>query len=242
MSVAADIERLLVGQEPGCMVVLEPEGVLVHREVVPGLVALREAAAKDGITLEVASGFRDFQQQLNIWNQKARGQRPLLDAQERELTASALSPTERLFAMLRWSALPGASRHHWGTDVDVFDRSALPQGSPQLRRDESTKGAVFARLHQWLDEHLRRFEFFRPYDQDRGGVSPEPWHLSHIGLARALQATYSLDLLRRVVGDAALELKDVVLPHLDVIYRRYIVNVGCPPAHDRRGLAHGLDT
>jgi len=31
-------------------------------------------------------------------------------------------------AILHWSALPGASRHHWGTEIDVIDRAALADG------------------------------------------------------------------------------------------------------------------
>ncbi|MCZ8486094.1 D-alanyl-D-alanine carboxypeptidase family protein [Vibrio lentus] len=30
------------------------------------------------------------------------------------------SEQQKLSAILRWSALPGASRHHWGCDFDVF--------------------------------------------------------------------------------------------------------------------------
>jgi D-alanyl-D-alanine carboxypeptidase len=225
-----DVERLLVGRAPELMVVFEPSGMLVHRDVVPSLLALREAAAKEGIALEVASGFRDFERQLAIWNQKARGERPLLDEVENPIEPSKLSPEQRMFAMLRWSALPGASRHHWGTDVDVFDRSTLARGSPELRRDETVPGAVFGRLHAWLDAHLHLFGFFRPYDRDRGGVSPEPWHLSHVRLAQSFQAAYSLQLLERVTRDTELELRESVLQHLDEIYRRYVVNVGSPAA------------
>jgi LAS superfamily LD-carboxypeptidase LdcB len=220
-----------VGRAPELMVVLEPEGVSVHREVVPELLALRAAAAADGIVIEVASGFRDFERQLAIWNEKARGERPLLDAEERSLSLQALTPEQRMFAILRWSALPGASRHHWGTELDVFDRAALGPGvAPSLRRDDAAAGATFGRLHAWLDAHLHRFGFFRPYDRDRGGVGPEPWHLSHVHLARPLQAAHSVALLERVLRAAELDLKEQVLRHLDAVYSGYVVNVSAPPA------------
>ena len=37
----------------------------------------------------------------------------------------------RIDAILCWSALPGGSRHHWGTDCDVIDAAALPAGLPR---------------------------------------------------------------------------------------------------------------
>jgi LAS superfamily LD-carboxypeptidase LdcB len=219
-------ERLLVGRAPELMVSLEAGGVSVHRDVVAALRALAAAAARDGIALEVASGYRGFERQLAIWNEKARGERPLLDAAEHTLQPGDLSPEQRVFAILRWSALPGASRHHWGTDVDVFDRAMVaPGGTPRLRREETVPGAVFGRLHAWLDANLHRFEFFRPYDRHRGGVAPEPWHLSYAPLAQRFQAAHSLELLERVIRDSELELKDSVLRQLGDIYLRYVLNV-----------------
>ena len=82
---------------------------------------MRAAAAADGIDLVAFSSFRDFDRQLAIWNGKFRGERPMQDRAGRRSTPGALSPAERVAAILWWSALPGASRHHWGTDFDVMD-------------------------------------------------------------------------------------------------------------------------
>jgi len=78
---------------------------------------LRRAARADGIDLKPLSSFRDFARQLAIWNGKFSGERPMYDALGVKLNAAALTPWERIEAILLWSALPGASRHHWGTDV-----------------------------------------------------------------------------------------------------------------------------
>ncbi len=159
----ADMENLLLGRAPERMVEFGPTGIRVHPGIVGALRALIDAAADERIAIEVASGFRDFDRQLRIWNQKARGERPLLDETEHPLDALALSPGQRVFAILRSSVLPGASRHHWGTDVDVFDRSALPPGAaPRLERHEATRGGIFGHLHAWLDDHAQRLGFFRP--------------------------------------------------------------------------------
>jgi LAS superfamily LD-carboxypeptidase LdcB len=217
------MEDLLLGRAATSMVELGPTDIRVHPEVAGPLHALIDAAAAESITIEVASGYRDFDRQLQIWNQKARGERPVLDELERPLDALALSPEQRVLAILRWSALPGASRHHWGTDVDVFDRSALPPGAaPRLERREATSGGTFGHLHAWLDHHARRFGFYRPYDRDRGGISPEPWHLSYAPLARKFEDAHSLELLERALSEADLELKDEVLRQLEAIYFRYV--------------------
>jgi LAS superfamily LD-carboxypeptidase LdcB len=227
--VSKGLDGLLVGKAPEAMVVFGAPGIWVHPEAASALTRLVEAAAKEGLKLEVASGFRDFDRQVTIWNQKARGERPLLDASERTIDPGQLSQEERVFAILRWSALPGASRHHWGTDVDVFDRAALPPGaSPQLRREETVPGGIFGRLHGWLDVHARSFGFYRPYAEDKGGVCPEPWHLSYAPVAQRLQAALSVELLESVVRGSELELKETVLKHLHDIYDRFVVNVDVP--------------
>ena len=88
-------------------------------------------------------------------------------------------PRRSCGAILLWSALPGASRHHWGTEIDVIDRAALRPGQhAQLIPAEYCAEGVFGGLDRWLTEHAGAFGFFRPYDRDRGGVQPEPWHLS----------------------------------------------------------------
>ena len=102
------------------------EGVGLQSDCWRALGALRGKAARKGFDLQVASGFRSFDRQLTIWNGKARGERPVHDDEGLPVNLDRLSPVERVTAILRFSALPGASRHHWGTDVDVFDAAALP--------------------------------------------------------------------------------------------------------------------
>src|SRR5690349_18471974 len=100
----------------------------LHEDVMAPYLAMRAAAAADGLDLVAFSGFRDFNRQLGIWNGKFRGERPLQDRAGRALDALSLPPAERVEAILWWSALPGASRHHWGTDFDVMDAKAMPAG------------------------------------------------------------------------------------------------------------------
>src|SRR6187401_2800631 len=203
----------------------------LHLEVVPSFLAMRAAAAADGIELVAFSSFRDFDRQLGIWNGKFRGERPLQDRAGNALNPLSLAPEERVIAILWWSALPGASRHHWGTDFDVVDRRAMPAGYKlQVVPAEYQAGGPFHRLTTWLDDHMHAFGFFRPYATDRGGVSPEPWHLSYAPVAKRAQAAFSAAKLRAVLADSEIEGKEEVLAALDRNFATYVANIDAAPA------------
>jgi LAS superfamily LD-carboxypeptidase LdcB len=203
-------------------------GVRVHANVVEPLERLRDDAAPAGFDVRVFSAFRGFEHQLSIWNRKARGEVAVLDSAASPLSIHELSEVEWVYAILRWSALPGGSRHHWGTDLDVYDEAARPEGYEiDLVPEEVDAGGMFGPLHEWLDERIAdgsAHGFFRPYDRDRGGVAPERWHVSHAPTAAPLEAAASVGTLRAVVEAADLELKHVVLEHLDDIYQRFVIN------------------
>ena len=207
--------------------------VRIHQEVLDPFLRLRKDALEAGFDLRVLSGFRSFHDQLAIWNQKALGMRPVLDSEANPLDPTRLSRDELVFAILRWSALPGASRHHWGTDLDVFDEAARPQGyEVDLIPEEVNPGGMFGPLHDWLDERMgdnTAFGFFRPYDRDRNGVAPERWHLSHGPTALPLQEALTTEALRKAVEESEMELKAEVLEHLPEIYQRFVVNVSGTP-------------
>lgn len=200
-----------------------------QREAAAAMLCLREAAARESIDLTVASGFRDFDSQLAIWQRKWRGERPLLDAEGRPIDAAQLDELARRDAILCWSALPGASRHHWGTEFDVYDRAAMPaEYRLQLTPEEYAADGVFADLSAWLHKHAASYGFYWPYDQDRGGVRPEPWHLSYAPLAYALSAQVTPDILREALLAADMDGRDCVLADIDVLQARYVAQVGVP--------------
>jgi LAS superfamily LD-carboxypeptidase LdcB len=202
----------------------------LHKQVVSPFLTLRAAAAADGIDLVAVSSFRDFDRQLGIWNGKFRGERPMQDRAGQPLDAARLTAAERVEAILWWSALPGASRHHWGTDFDVVDAAAMPPGYRlRLVPEEYGAGGPFHRLTTWLDLRMHAFGFYRPFTTDRGGVSPEPWHLSYAPVAATAAAAFSVDGLRAVLEASAIEGKTEVLAALTRNYQNYVVNVDQPP-------------
>ncbi len=207
----------------------ESLGARVHKDVVEPFLRLKREARNAGFELEIFSGFRDFDRQLGIWNRKASGQQAVLDSNAEPIDVGRLNDRELAFAILRWSALPGASRHHWGTDLDVFDAAAKPDGYEiELIPDEVNSGGMFGPLHDWLDDRITAdtaYGFFRPYEWDQNGVAPERWHLSYAPVAMQNERLLTTSVIRDTIQRADVELKEVILENLDEIYRRFVNNI-----------------
>ncbi|WKY57390.1 M15 family metallopeptidase [Vibrio sp. SNU_ST1] len=198
---------------------------LVHSDVKDDLNNLIEAAQLAGFKMEIASGFRDYERQSLIWNRKFSGEAPILDSESQPLDASTLSEHQKLSAILRWSALPGASRHHWGCDFDVFARNHLPEGAQlQLEPWEYLTGhqQVF---YQWLSTNASQFGFFFPYSQDLGGVAIEPWHISHRKVSQLCLSQLSPTLLGKQLQSKPILGYEIIAEQLDEIYARFVANI-----------------
>ena len=205
-------------------------GALMSRSAARAFSVLQARAERAGFQLSVASGFRSYQRQLEIFDGKWNGERTVLDDNNRALARLDYTVEEWLHRILRFSALPGTSRHHWGTDIDIFDPTRIPEGeSLQLIPSEYRKGGLFEDLTQWLDELIAKDDcegFFRPYDRDFGGVSEEPWHLSFAPAASALRPLLTADTLRELwLREPNLQPVgcQVILPLLDQLIERYVV-------------------
>jgi len=163
------------------------------------LMRLQARARSAGFDLAVASAYRSYQRQLLIFNEKARGLRTVYNDIGETLSRDACADDQWLHAILRYSALPGTSRHHWGSDLDIYDRAAVDTDYVlQLVPSEYQAHGPFSALTEWLTDLMVRDDaegFFRPYASDRGGVAPEPWHLSFRPDAAAMADSVSEDLL-----------------------------------------------
>src|ERR1700730_11615987 len=89
---SGDLALELTGRTRGHVRPLPATGLLVHRDVAQPFARLVAAAARAGIDLAPASAFRDFATQVRIWNEKWRGERPVLDRRGRSLAVAQLSP------------------------------------------------------------------------------------------------------------------------------------------------------
>lgn len=190
---------------------------------------MQKAAAQDGFRIEPFSSFRDYKTQLRIWNNKFSGKRPLYTQEGIPRERSELSNEQIVRHILDWSGLPGASRHHWGTEIDVIDRAAVTADyTPQLLPQESNPGGVFHPLHVWLNERIGEHGFFRPYKRYQGGMYEEPWHLSYAPASVAAVEVVSIDLLTEVTLEADILGKDIVLALIPEIYETHVMNYVAP--------------
>ncbi|MCP8466906.1 M15 family metallopeptidase [Pseudomonas sp. ZM23] len=222
-------ELELTGRARTHVVQLSEPRFAAQPEAASAFMDMREAARRDGIDLLPVSSFRDFRTQLRIWNGKFSGSKPLYDMQGRPRDFSLLSATEIIHCILNWSALPGGSRHQWGTEIDVVDGAAMPPGYvPQLLPEEVAPGGLFRGLHQWLDANMAAYGFFRPYRYFKGGMYPEPWHLSYAPLSVPALSQVSVELLAEALSGADILGKDLVLEMLPDIYRDHILNIVAP--------------
>ena len=184
---------------------------------------LAEDAKKQGIRLRIASAFRDFDRQQLIWDQKAYGKRRIYDGAGKPLQHALLDDKALVFAILRWNALPGMSRHHWGTDIDVYDGKALAAGA-RVKLDEEESRGVFGKLHGWLDQRIMADQahgFYRPYD-GRGSVGAELWHLSYKPVAMHIARYLTKSRVRQVIADSNIALRKTILDNFDEIYAGYM--------------------
>jgi LAS superfamily LD-carboxypeptidase LdcB len=220
-----NIAARLTGQDDSELVELEQRHRLLP-DVKAAYLAMQQAAATDGLQLALVSSYRSFAQQARIWTAKYQGQRPVYNKAQQPIAIQSLTGFARLEAILLYSALPGASRHHWGTDLDVYDKAAVAADyQVQLLDAEYLPGGPFYALDQWLEQHAARFGFFRPYRRDQGGVAKEAWHLSFYPLASAYLNQFDEAMLHQAIAKSDLPDKTLLLQHIPLIFQRYVCNI-----------------
>lgn len=197
---------------------------LVHKEMLNDITQMFEAAKMDGVELALSSSYRSFLLQQKIWNEKVSGLRPVLDSDSRPVDIATKSPEELLLLIMRWSALPGASRHHWGTDIDVYDLAAKPKDyKVQLIPSEYEPGGYFYKAALWLEDNMENFGFFRPYAHDKGAIAPEPWHLSYRALSEEFLQKYTREAFALHLATGHFLLIDIARARQAELYERFIL-------------------
>ncbi|MFH2131004.1 MAG: M15 family metallopeptidase [bacterium] len=204
----------------------------VQAVVADAFFKMKQAAAADGIDLFPISAFRDFDSQLKIWNLKFTGKRPLYSIDGEKLDFSLMPPEMIVKNILNWTALPGGSRHHWGSDIDVVDRAAMPEDyQVRLLPEETEPGGVFYKLHCWLDQNMGRFGFFRPYARYQTGIYPEPWHISYAPVSQPALSAITFEIIEEAILDCPMAGKEIVISILPDLFQNYILNITQPETH-----------
>ena len=195
----------------------------LQREAAEAFLTMQRAAASQGIDCQILSSYRSFTQQQSIWDRKWLGQLAILDNSDKAIDTATLNNEEKLHAILRWSALPGTSRHHWGTDFDVVDRANARhcQHTIELVASEYQPDGVCGQLTTWLKANAHQFGFEQPYATDNGGIGIEPWHYSYAPLAQKIVPYLTKKLLATTIQESSIAGKETVLLHLPTIFERY---------------------
>ncbi|PPK88660.1 LAS superfamily LD-carboxypeptidase LdcB [Neolewinella xylanilytica] len=185
---------------------------LLHEATYAAFQRMHAAALEDGVRLRIVSATRNFDRQKQIWEAKWNGQR-LLEGTEKADEVYP-DPADRARAILRYSSMPGTSRHHWGTDIDL---NALNNGY----FDEGEGKQVY----DWLTAHAADYGFCQPYtakgSERPNGYEEERWHWSYLPLATQL-TDYAAEALADadISGFAGAE----AAPRIEVV-KNYVLGV-----------------
>tara|TARA_B100001769_G_scaffold152529_1_gene119594 strand:- start:770 stop:1483 length:714 start_codon:yes stop_codon:yes gene_type:complete len=148
---------------------------------------MRKAALLDGVKIKVVSGFRDFERQKQIWNRKFK----------KFTTENNLSDLDAIKEIIRFSTIPGTSRHHWGTEIDVIDEDFKNEKNLLISK-KYEEGGIFEKLKKWMDNNSQKFGFYLTYDNNinRKGFEYEPWHYSYLPESkRYLKSFLKIDIV-----------------------------------------------
>ena len=179
-------------------------GRYLHKETYEAFLKMYNAAKAQGIELTIVSATRNFAAQKSIWEAKWNGQRKVSGM---DLSKEIPNPKERALKILEYSSMPGTSRHHWGTDIDLNDL--------ENSYFESGEGL---KVYNWLVENAPGFGFcqtYSPKDEHRpNGYNEEKWHWSYLPIAQpyTLKAQKSLknEMIQGFDGAESAPLIDVV--------------------------------
>ena len=159
------------------------EGMYLRKDAYASFIKMAAAAKKDNIDFVIKSATRNFAAQKVIWEGKWNGTRLLEGGTN--AAKKFPKPNERALKILEYSSMPGTSRHHWGTDIDLnaFVNSYFEKG----------KGL---KEYEWLLAHAAEYGFCQPYTKKGAerpdGYNEEKWHWSYLPIATKLTNQYQL--------------------------------------------------
>lgn len=144
----------------------------IQEEVLNAYLKMRAAALAEGVNLLIISGTRTFNDQKGIWERK-------WETNSAEIKDSLANANK----ILLFSSMPGTSRHHWGTDIDLNSLD-----------DAYFQSGEGLKIYNWLKAHAGEYGFCQTYsdkvETNRTGYSMEKWHWSYMPLSSKYLAAY----------------------------------------------------
>ena len=155
-------------------------GMRLRKDTYESFQKMYNAALKDGVRLTIISATRPFMHQKRIWEAKWFGKRKV---NGRMLSPMVKDEEMRAKLILMYSSMPGTSRHHWGTDIDLNDLN-----NPYFEKGKGKK------IYDWLVANAYEYGFCQVYSEigpERpNGYLEEKWHWSYVPVARRLTEQY----------------------------------------------------
>lgn len=148
------------------------QGMMLRKEAAEKLLAAYHDFKKVHPTIPfvIVSATRNYDYQTGIWTRKWKALYPKYK--------NALKTAKDI---LRFSSMPGTSRHHWGTDFDITNLN-----SDYFMQDP--QGKI---LYQWLKDNMPKYGFCQPYNEGRtAGYYKEEWHWSYKPIAQLYSRQY----------------------------------------------------
>ena len=154
-------------------------------EVAKQFELMKADAQKAGFKIQVISSYRNYTYQNGIWERKYKANQ-----------AKKIAAKENIEKIIEYSTIPGTSRHHWGTDLDIIDGTRGIPADP-LNEKHFNEGGSMHKFKLWLDENASKYCFYLvyTYNSARKGFQYEPWHFTYKAISEPmLQAYKKLDI------------------------------------------------
>lgn len=135
----------------------------LQTEAADAFLAMQAAAAKEGVTIWMQSGYRSVDYQKNLYDQKTQyfRNKGLSEAEAKKQAANIVNP-------------PGYSEHNCGLAADLNS----PEHTDLTEDFENTEA------FRWLSAHAVEYGFILRYPKNAEAVTEityEPWHWRYVG-------------------------------------------------------------
>lgn len=184
----------------------DQKGRYMHKEAFDAFIKMWDHAQQDGVQLTIKSAVRNFDYQKGIWERKWTGATQLSDGTN--VATDIHDHRDKASKILEYSSMPGTSRHHWGTDIDLnaFNNQYFAKG-------EGLK------VYEWLQDNAPKYGYGQPYTAKGAarpnGYNEEKWHWSYLPIAKPLTEVAKQHLQDTMITDfkgaataVALKVKD----------------------------------
>ena len=160
-------------------------------EVAKQFELMKSEAQKAGFKIHVVSSYRNYTYQNGIWERKYKSNQ-----------AKKIAPKQNIEKIIEYSTIPGTSRHHWGTDLDIIDATKGIPGDP-LNEKHFNEGGSMHKFKLWLDENASKYGFYLVYTDNinRKGFKYEPWHFTYKAISKPMLDEYKKLNIKKVLQE-----------------------------------------